>query len=400
MKEKAIVGQSGGCTAVINASLAGIIDGVKSGRSVGSLYGAWHGIEGILEESFTDLLKQPASIVKALRATPSSALGSCRHKLTEREADKAVSIFRKHGVTVLFLIGGNDTAETALTVSRHAKSRNYSLRTVVVPKTIDNDLPVTDHTPGYGSAARFIAQATQEAGLDTEAMRRVDPVKIIEVMGRDSGWLVASSVLGKKSDREAPHLLYFPERPFDKRKFIGDTERVLGKNGFAVIVVSETIRDSSGRRVGEKEEGVLKDGFGHPYMESAAAKLVRWVEESLKVRARYDKPGTILRMSIPYISSVDQSEAYRAGKEAVRLALRGENEIMVTFVRASDRPYFCRMGKVHVSEIAGKEKKLPASFISQSGTFVTDKFRKYAMPLIGKPLASFANLIRYQVPDP
>lgn len=392
MKEHAIVGQSGGCTAVINASLAGIIDAAKSSRLIGSLYGARYGVEGILEESFMDLLRQPPSVVKALRATPSSALGSCRHKLTAREADKVIDIFRKRGITILFLIGGNDTSQTALTVSKHAKLRGYPLRVIAVPKTIDNDLPITDHTPGYGSAARFIAQATQEAALDTEAMRRVDPVKIIEVMGRNSGWLVAASALGKKSEHDAPHLLYFPERPFDKKRFLGDVGCVLRKNGFAVIVVSETIRDGSGRRVGEKEEGVLKDSFGHPYLESAAAKLVRWVEENLKVRARYDKPGTILRMSIPYISSVDQSEAYRAGKEAVRLVLRGENEVMVTLVRTSNRPYSCRMGKVHVSEIAGKEKKLPASFISSSGTFITESFRRYAMPLIGKPLAPFARI--------
>jgi 6-phosphofructokinase 1 len=390
-KANLIIGQSGGCTPVINQTLAGVIDEAKRQKKIGKVLGMKNGIVGLLQDTIIDLSKLGKKITNGLKRTPSSALGSCRHKLSDKECAVVLRQLQDNNIRYFLLIGGNDTAMTTVRVAEYAHAHGYELNTIAVPKTIDNDLPFMDHTPGYGSAATFVASVTQEAGKDTEAMRLVDPVKIIEFMGRNSGWLVAASALGKKEPGDAPHLIYFPERPFNTAQFLDDVQRVYSKVGYCIVIISETIRDKHGRRIGERNSGIIRDSFGHQYLDSAASRLAEMVEKKIGIRARYEKPGSIQRMSMNYISPVDQHEAYRVGQKAVQLAVGGHSEVMVTLERRSQRPYRFGMGYIPASKIAGNEKYLPKSFINKQGNFVTKAFLDYARPLVG-PLPDFIRL--------
>ncbi len=390
-KGNLLVGQSGGCTAVINQTLAGVIESAGRYKSIGRVFGMRSGIIGLMHNSFIDLSSLNKKMIDKLKQTPSSALGSCRYKINDKESELILGHLRKNNIRYLLLIGGNDTAQTSLRIARYANKKGYELYSIALPKTIDNDLPCMDHTPGYGSAATFIACATQEAGRDTEAMKYVDPVKIIEVMGRNSGWLVAASALGKQSASDAPHLLCFPERPFTERKFLNEVRQIYDRIGYVVIVVSETIRNKQSRRIGERKTGIVKDSFGHQYVEGAAQKLCQLIERKVGIRARFDKPGTIQRMSMRYVSPVDQREAYMVGEKGVRLAISGKSGIMVTLNRASSKPYRSKTGYVGIEKIAGTERDLPDKFINKQGNFVTKSFFDYAHPLVGK-LPSFIRL--------
>ncbi|MFC1809393.1 6-phosphofructokinase [Candidatus Omnitrophota bacterium] len=392
LKGNAVIGQSGGCTPVINCSLAGVIDAVSKHSCIDNLYGMWNGVVGLLNEDFTNLFKQDKDIIKQLYNTPSAALGSCRYKLSKEDTKKAVKILDKNNIHYMYLIGGNDTAETTLKISQHAEEVGYPLRVIAIPKTIDNDLPFTDHCPGYGSVARFIAQTVKEAARDTHAMKLVDPFKVIEVMGRNSGWLVAAAALGKQYDEEGPHLLYFPERAFSMEQFIEDVRDVYYRFGYAVIVVSETIRDKNGFRIGAKNNGVKQDSFGHAYVEGTAHALCVAIEENFNQRARFDKPGTIQRMSMPYISSVDQKEAFGVGHAAVDISIEGKSGVMVTIERKDKKEYDVTYSDVPVEKIAGVEKYLPDSFINEHSNFITPEFISYATPLIGDSLPTFARI--------
>jgi 6-phosphofructokinase 1 len=394
LRGKAVVGQSGGCTAVINQSLGGVIDAARTSKKITCLLGAVRGVNGILNDTFVDLSRRPKMLIHAVRHTPSAALGSSRHKLTPGEEFKVLECFRKRDVRYWFMIGGNDTADTVLRVARAAEKENYELRVVHIPKTIDNDLMETDHTPGYGSVARFAAVATREAGLDTRAMKEVDPVKIIEFMGRNSGWIAAASAILKKSEEDPPHILLVPEVPFEEGVFLERVESVYRKIGHCIIAISETIRDASGNRIGAFTEGIVEDPFGHPYVEGAARYLCRLVEKHLKVRARFDKPGTIQRMSIPYVSDTDQREAYQAGVHAVRWALRGESRVMISFARHQGRPYRIDYRPVALEKIPNRERYLPSGFLTEDQMMVTPAFQKYALPLIGSKLPIYPSLTR------
>jgi 6-phosphofructokinase 1 len=382
-KGNVLVGQSGGCTAVINQTLAGVIEESISNKAISKVFGMRSGIVGLLKDDLVDLTRLSKKEIALLKETPSSALGSCRHKLSDEECDTILKNLKKHNIHYFLLIGGNDTAMTTVRVAEYARENGYELNAIAVPKTIDNDLPFMDHTPGYGSAATFIACTTQEAGKDTESMRLVDPIKIIEVMGRNSGWLVAASALGKRDTKDAPHLMYFPEHPFSTDQFLSDVEDVYKRIGYCVVIISETIRDAHGRRIGERKEGITKDSFGHLYLSSAAAQLAELTESKLGVRARYEKPGSIQRMSMNYISRVDQKEAWLVGARAVKLAVKGESEVMVTLERISNAPYRFAMGSVPAVKIAGVEKYMPKSFFNAKKNFVTKAFYDYALPLVG-----------------
>lgn len=389
LKGKAVIAQSGGCTAVINQSLAGAAEEAKTAKLISGVWGSRFGIEGILNRDFVDLKRQPSALLRRIAGQPSSALGSSRYKLKPGEEFRVLDQLKKEGVRYFFMIGGNDTAETCLRISKAARESRYDLRTAHIPKTIDNDLMETDHCPGYGSVARFAAITTQEAGLDTKAMRRVDPVKIIELMGRNSGWIAAASALLKEKASDPPHLLWLPEVPFEPAVFLSRVEAVLKNAGYCVVVISETIRDSSGKRVGERQEGITQDPFGHPYVEGASGVLARLVENEFKIRARFDKPGTIQRMSIPYVSEIDQKEAREAGRRAVRWVLQGKSEFMVAFRRLSGRTYRITYVPVPLEKIPGRERYLPKSFLSPDGGAVTPAFRRYALPLLGRSLPAF-----------
>lgn len=391
MKSNAVVAQSGGCTAVINQSLAGVVAAARASKKIGALLGSRHGIEGILYSAFTDLRKQPASLLRTVAHSPSAALGSSRHKLRDGDAAHAIGNLKKNNVRHVFLIGGNDTAQTSLQIAKAAEDAKYDLNIIHIPKTIDNDLVETDHCPGYGSVARFAAITTQEAALDTKAMRRVDPVKIIELMGRNSGWIVAASALMKRSPKDAPHILLIPEVAFHEDAFIRQVEDTLAAAGHCIVVISETIRDAQGQRIGSKTEGVTADPFGHQYVEGTAARLAALVEKNLGIRARFDKPGTIQRMSMAYISRVDQQEAFQAGVHAVKWALQGRSKVMVGFERKAGRKYGIGYRPVPLFKIPDHERYLPKTFFDEKKGMIKPAFSRYALPLIGGNLPEFAS---------
>jgi len=389
LKGRAVVGQSGGCTAVINQSLAGVIKAASRAKAISDVWGMRNGIKGLLKGDFIDLKRQPVSLVQQIANLPSAALGSARHKLAPGEELQIINHLRKWDIRYLFLIGGNDTAETILRIAEAAEREQYELRAIHIPKTIDNDLVETDHSPGYGSVARFAAITTQEAGLDTKAMKEVDPVKIIEFMGRNSGWIVLAAALLKESEYDPPHIILIPEIPFSEADFIERVRRIYKEIGYCIVVISETIRDVHGNRIGAKKEGLVKDPFGHQYVEGAANYLARLVEKNLNVRARFDKPGTIQRMSIPYISPVDQEEAYQAGLSAVKWALKGMSKVMVSLKRLSGKKYRIQYKPVALEKIPHRERYVPRSFLNSEKGSVSGEFLKYALPLIGNKLPKF-----------
>ncbi len=388
----AVVGQSGGCTAVINQSLAGVVLTAKKSPQIKKIYGSRHGVEGIIKEDFIELHKKPLSLINAIANLPSSALGSSRYKIKSDDEEKIIASLKRHNIKFVFLIGGNDTANTSLQIAQAAEKSRYELKVIHIPKTIDNDLMETDHCPGFGSVARFAAITTQEAALDTRAMKNVDPVKIIEFMGRNSGWIVASSALLKNTEKDAPHIILVPEVAFDETRFISQVRDVLKNVGYCVITMSETICDKLGNRVGAKIEGVTKDPFGHGYVEGAAAKIASIIEKKIGVRARFDKPGTIQRMSIPYISKTDQTEAFSAGSYAVRWATQGLSKVMVGFKRNAGKKYSIKYVPVPLEKIPNNERDLPPSFFDKKKGIITPAFKKYALPLLGKNLPTFPML--------
>ncbi len=397
MSANLIVGQSGGCTAVINATLAGVLDQATAEPGVNGIYGMLNGVQGLLDGDVVDLRAQSADTLSRLRATPSAALGSCRFKPDEDQCQRILEVLRRLEIRYFLYIGGNDSADTSSRLGRLAQESGYELCVVGLPKTIDNDLPFTDHCPGYGSVARYLAISTLEAGLDTEAMRRFDPVKIIEVMGRDAGWLAAGAALGKREDADAPHLIYFPERHLEVDRFLDDVQSVYDRLGYVVAVVPERITDPRGQVVARSAEPTFVDAFGHAYFDSPAAYLVQEVQARLNLRARFDKPGTLQRMSMPLASEADLGEAYLCGRAGVTHALRGESGAMVTLVREAGETYRCGTGLAPLDDVANSVKLMPPEFINDQGNFITPSFLEYARPLIGAPLPRYARFERKRV---
>lgn len=402
VKGNLIVGQSGGPTAVVNASLVGVIHEASSHPAVGQILGTLNGVEGILDGNLIDLRQETPETLAALRRTPSAALGSGRYKLRPGEPERILETLKALDVRYLVYIGGNDSADTAHRISLAAADRGYTLRTICVPKTVDNDLPLTDHCPGYGSVARYIAISTRDAGRDTEAMRRIDPIKLLEVPGRNAGWVAAASALGKRAEEDAPHLILPPERPVSLPRFLDTVQRVYDRLGFAVIVVAETVRDEQGSPLGAPAvEMGTTDAFGHRRLVGAAAFLSREVAIGLGIRARWEKPGTLARTSMTCVSEVDLEEAYLVGRQAVQAALRGEDDRMVTLIRESDEPYRVTTGLARLDSIANCERRLPEEYLATDGTHVTPAFVDYARPLIGGPLPEYARLrgARFTLPS-
>ncbi len=390
-----LVGQSGGATAVINASLAGVVEAALAAPpgTIGEIIGMRRGVEGLLAEELIDLRRQPPGTFDLLRRTPSAALGTCRYKLRDDDLPRALAILRRYDVRFLLYIGGNDSADTAHRLHVYARERGYELRVLAIPKTIDNDLPHTDHCPGYGSIARALALATRDSGRDTEAIPQLYPVKIIEVMGRNAGWVAAGCALARDDPRDAPQLVFLPERPPEGLEAVlAEIERAHREVGYCVAVVPETLRDAAGRPLGGGESGFV-DAFGHPYHPGVAPMLAERVKAELGLRARYDKPGTIARMAMGAVSEVDLVEAEGVGREAVRRALAGESDLMITIERLSDDPYRVAYGATPLLSIANTERRLPDEFIGADGRSVTPAFRRYALPLLGDPLPPYGRLI-------
>jgi 6-phosphofructokinase len=387
-----LVAQSGGCTAVINSSLVGVVDAALEQREIAAVYGARFGIRGVLNNDYVDLGRQSRATLERMRRTPSAALGSARYKLSDDECLCILDNLAHHDVRFFLIIGGNDSADTAHRLHRAATARGQALCVVAVPKTIDNDLPETDHCPGFGSAARFLAQCTVDGGRDAEAMRHWDPVKVVEVMGRNAGWLAAATALGVREGRDAPHVIYVPERPFDMQAFLADVKEVHARLGYCVAVVTETVRDAQGRPIGLLDGTTQVDAFGHPVIAGTAAALCSAISSELGLKARFDKPGTMQRMSIALASEIDLQEAYEAGRAGVQAAIEGHSGTMVTLERVSDEPYRCTMGLAPVERIANVQRTLPAEFLHPSRPWVTDAFLSYARPLLGGPLLDYGRL--------
>jgi len=398
LKGNLIVGQSGGPTAVINSSLRGVIEEAKLHDAIDGIYGTLHGANGLLDEELIDLRQEKETAIEGLSRTPSAALGSCRTKLKDEDVARILKVLEAHNIRFVAYIGGNDSADTCHRIGKLADEAGYELRAIGVPKTVDNDLGLTDHCPGYGSVARFNAIATRDAGRDTEAIGVVDNVKIIETMGRNAGWITASTALGKDAARAAPHLIYLPERPLEIERFLKDVKKVFDKWGYCVVTVCEGLRDEKGETLVASERAVDTDQFGHKQMGGVADFLCDAIAGNLGIKARFDKPGTVQRMSMLAASQVDLDEAVMVGRAAVQAMAQGVTGRMVTLVRESDSPYKCTTGLAPLEEVANAEKPVPDEFINDEGNFVTKAFLDYAKPLIGGPLPPYMRFEQHLVP--
>ncbi|MGQ0551159.1 MAG: 6-phosphofructokinase, partial [Armatimonadota bacterium] len=384
-------------TAVINSSLAGVVLEALEHEAIEDIFGMVHGVEGLLREQLIDLGGQSAATIAGLRGTPSAALGSGRYKLTDADYERLLGKLAAYNIRYFIYIGGNDSADTAARLGRLAAERGYDLRVMSVPKTVDNDLVETDHCPGYGSVARWLAIAVRDAGLDTEAIGVVDTVKVVETMGRNTGWITAATALARDHDDAAPHLIYLPERPLVRDRFLADVERVYRRLGHAVIAVCEGLRDERGEYVSASGRAVDVDRFGHKQLGGVAGVLCALVTEGLGLKARWDKPGTIQRVSMVAVSPVDLEEAYEVGRAAVRHAVGGQDGTMVTLVRVSSDPYRWTTGLAPLERVANAERSVPDEFIAADGNDVTEAFLMYARPLIGGPLPPYVRLERTRV---
>jgi len=386
-KPNAIVAQSGGPTAVINSSACGVIqEAVKSGK-IGRVLGATNGILGVLREDLFDISAEKAETIEALKQTPAAAIGSCRYKLKSLEESKAdyeriLDVFKAHDIHYFFYAGGNDSMDTADKVNKLAKDTGYELVCIGVPKTIDNDLACTDHCPGYGSVAKYVATCAAEAGRDTEALYTTDTCTILEVMGRNAGWIAAATGLAARSSQDAPHLIYLPEAVFSFDKLVSDVKEVLNELGRVFIVAGEGLKNESGNYITADTGAFGKDSFGHVQLGGVAEMLKAVIEKEVGIKARFNKLGTNQRSAMHFASLTDVNEAYMCGRMAVRAALGVENGKMVTLVREDGPKYKCTTGLAELSDVANGEKKVPEEYINSGGNGVTDAMRDYVRPLV------------------
>ena len=386
-----LIMQSGGSTPVFNRSLFGIVQEVLQAERFGEVYGAAYGLDGLLTGRLIDLRRPTRAQWSRIARTPGAALGSTRRRLRPEDIPPALGLLEDNDIRCCIIIGGNDSAETGHALHEGTLAAGRPLTVMHVPKTIDNDLVLTDHSPGYGSAARFVALATMGAGRDAETMGVASPITIIEVMGRDAGWLAASAALGKRDERDAPHVICVPEAPVDESLFLDLVEAAYRHYGFAVAVVAENARGVGGVLGGEQEPWYVDD-FGHPYYEGAGRYLAALAGRRLNVRVRHERPGTLQRSMAACVSATDAQEAEMAGRAAVRYALDGATDRMVTLVRGDGEQYGCSTDTVALEKVAGKVKRIPDEYLDRSAYAVTQAFVDYARPLIGGPLPRFERL--------
>ena len=385
-KGNAIVGQSGGPTSVINSSLAGIVQGCAEVATIDRVLGMRWGIEGFMADQLVDLSAQPPETIEGLRRTPSSALGSSRHKLRDTDFPTILAQLRRHDIRTIFMIGGNDTMDTIHRVTEFAAREGYPLCGVGVPKTVDNDLYATDHTPGYPSAARYTALSVQQAGRLARDMKKVDQFTIYQSIGRDSGWLAAASALGKRSDEDAPHLVYLPERAFDEERFLADVADAHDRFGYVSIVCGEGIRYADGTPVSASRttDKFANVEFGAMGGASVGMQLHRMVSNSFGWRGEFQITESLPMCAIDRAVESDLTEAYDCGREAARLAGEGATGVMVAIVRESDHPYRSSLGTAPLEDVAVRAKPMPDAMINQAGNFPSDAFLEYLRPLVGE----------------
>ena len=392
LRGNAIVGQSGGPTAAINATLAGVIHGAMNSEYIDKVYGMQNGIDGLLADTvicLNDYFTDETSYER-LKRTPAAALGSCRRKLpTETDAkykqtfEKIIEIFKKYDIRYFFYIGGNDSMDTVAKLSKYTSECGYEVRVIGVPKTIDNDLLGTDHTPGFGSAAKYISVTMQEILRDT-AVYTVKAVTIVEIMGRDAGWLTASSEIGRLLGLPSPDLVYLPERAFDMDEFFTDIKKILAEKPNVVVAVSEGLQFADGRFVGEGTQGGAVDAFGHKYLAGTGKALELAVKDKLGIKVRSVELNLPQRCASHIASLCDIEESFGVGKAAVSAAEQGASREMMVILRDNDadEPYSSVFGHMDIDLIANRTKFVPKHFINERGNHVTDECLRYILPLI------------------
>lgn len=376
MKPNLLIGQSGGPTAVINASLYGILEAAKK-SSFQHIYGANHGVEGILKDSIVELTHLHEGHLERIKLTPGAFLGGCRYRLKERDSQKTFNVFEKYNIKGFIYIGGNDSMDTAYRISQKAKESGSPLQVIGVPKTVDNDLAKTHHSPGFGSAAKYVATSVREAGLHTKSMYTSEPITILETVGRNTGWLPGAGALAREGNLYAPHLIYLPEVPFSIDSFLLDVERVFKEHGGVFIVVGEGLKDKEGQYVQVDEDEVATDPFGHPMLGSVSFYLKDAIEESLQLKTRCIKLDICQQSAMHLVSRRDLEDAIAAGRSAVRAIENGNSGSMVTLEETPGST-----GLVDLELVANKEKVVPKEWINQAGNHVAQPFIDYAQELI------------------
>lgn len=384
--KNAFYAQSGGVTAVINASAAGVIETARQQKGkIGKIYAGRNGIIGALTEDLIDTGKDSIAAIRALRHTPSGAFGSCRYKLksleqNRREYERLIDVFKAHNIGYFFYNGGGDSADTCLKVSQLADTLGYPIQAIHVPKTVDNDLPITDCCPGFGSVAKYIAVSTLEASFDVASMSKTSTkVFVLEVMGRHAGWIAAAGGLASSKDCEIPVVILFPEIPFDKSKFLAKVDGYVKKFGYCSVVVSEGVKGEDGKFL--SDQGV-RDAFGHAQLGGVAPVVANIVREGLGLKYHWGVADYLQRAARHIASKTDVEQAYAMGKAAVEFAIKGHNSVMPTIERVSSKPYRWKIGMAQLSKVANVEKMMPKNFISKDGFGITDKCREYLAPLI------------------
>ena len=386
MKKNAFYAQSGGVTSVINASASAVILEARKSKKIGKVYAAKNGILGALREELIDTSKESKKFIESLQFRPGGVFGSCRYKLKDinenlLEYERLIEVFEAHNIGYFFYNGGNDSADTALKISQISDKLNYPLQCIAIPKTVDNDLAVTDCCPGFGSVAKYVVTSTIEAALDVESMCETSTkVFILEVMGRHAGWIAGSACIAQESHPNAPHIILLPEVNFNQMKFLAKVKRTVKKNGFCVIVASEGVKNSNGKFLAESDS---IDAFGHSQLGGVAPYLADLINNKLKLKNHWAVADYLQRSATHLSSEVDRTHAYEVGKKAVQYAMKGLNGVMPVIKRKSSSPYKWEIVPAPLTKIANVEKKLPTGFIASDGFGMTNKARQYFKPLIG-----------------
>lgn len=400
--KNAFYAQSGGVTAVINASAAGVIETARQHPTrIGTVYAGRNGILGALDEDLIDTRHESAADIAALRHTPGGAFGSCRYKLQDLQQHRAeyqrlIEVFKAHDIGYFFYNGGGDSADTCLKVAQLSAALGYPIQAIHIPKTVDNDLPITDCCPGFGSVAKYVATSIREAGYDVASMAKTSTkVFILEVMGRHAGWITAACGLASEAEGEPPHLLLFPEIPFEPKLFLDQVDACVQRHGYCVVAVSEGIRQADGRFIAESG---LTDAFGHAQLGGVAPVLANLVKSALGYKYHWAVADYLQRAARHLASAVDVEQAWALGARAVELALAGHGGVMPTIVRLSDVPYQWTLGMAALEDVANVEKFMPRELISAEGFHITDACRRYLAPLIqGEAWPPFVNGLPHYV---
>jgi len=399
MKGNAIIGQFGGPTSVINSSLCGLIqEGLKS-KKIDKVLGMRYGIQGFMNDDVIDLGKEAPQVIEGLRQTPSSALGSCRYILKDEDFPIIMKQLKKYKIGYFFLIGGNGSMDTIRRIEKYCRKNNYKLSGIGIPKTVDNDLCGTDHAPGFASAARYVCLSVQQAGQLARDMQQVDKYVILQTVGRNTGWLAASAALAKRKAADAPHLIYIPERPLSKERFIADVKECIKKYGWVSIVCGEGIlwEDSSFVASLQIQDDFSDIEFGAMGGGSAALNLHKIINQESKYRGEFQITESLSMCAIDRASKIDLQEAYNCGVKAIKLAEEGVSGVMVSIHRVNSSPYQVELKTVSLDEVALHTKPMDDKYINAQGNFVTDEYIKYIKPLVGElPSYSELNFIKHK----